>query len=173
MFPARSNSGIRSMNSDSSIIEMNERTANRTPTRRQPMANSGRLIKKLSRPTFSPVTLESTVAIPVTPPGAMSLGSKERRERERGQQRAQRQQQIIPDQLTAFRLKSIFSIFSSRCLSMPLWALCLRQRLILQYSLSHGCAVPDLRRSACLPPAPRAKAPRPRRGSSFIRPFSV
>ena len=33
MFPARSNSGIRSMNSDSSSIEMNERTAKRTPTR--------------------------------------------------------------------------------------------------------------------------------------------
>ena len=76
MFPARSNSGIRSMNSDSSIIEMNERTAKRTPTRRQPMANSGTLIKKLSRPTFSPVTLESTVAMPVTPPGAMSLVTK-------------------------------------------------------------------------------------------------
>ena len=76
MFPARSNSGIRSMNSDSSSIEMNERTAKRTPTRRQPMANSGTLIKKLSRPTFSPVTLESTVAMPVTPPGAMSLVTK-------------------------------------------------------------------------------------------------
>ena len=47
-----------------------------TPTRRQPMANSGRLIKKLSRPTLSPVTLESTVAMPVTPPGAMSLVTK-------------------------------------------------------------------------------------------------
>ena len=76
MSPARSKSGITSMNSESSIIEMNERTANRRPTRRQPIAKSGRLIKKLSRPTFSPVTLESTVAIPVTPPGAMSCGRK-------------------------------------------------------------------------------------------------
>ena len=34
-------------------------------------------------------------------------------------------------------------------------------------SLSHGCAVPDLRRSACLPPAPRATSSTPSKRELF------
>ena len=38
---------------------------------------------------------------------------------------------------------------------------CLSNKLRLPNSLSHGCAVPDLRRSACLPPAQRAASSTP------------
>ena len=64
------------MNSESSIIAKKDRTAKRQPTCRKPSANSGRLIKKLIRPTPSGTKLASTVAMPVTPPGAMSCGRK-------------------------------------------------------------------------------------------------
>ena len=50
---------------------------------------------------------------------------------------------------------------------------CLSNKLRLPNSLSHGCAVSDLRRSARLPPAPRATSSTPSKRELFIRLFSV
>ena len=70
--PETSRTGTRSMNSDINDIAMNERTAKRQPTVRQPIRNSGTFSTKLIRPTDSGSTLASTVEMPEMPPGAMS-----------------------------------------------------------------------------------------------------
>ena len=55
---------------------MNDLTANRQPTVRQPSRNSGTLMIKLSAPTLSGRYFARMVDIPVTPPGARSYGRK-------------------------------------------------------------------------------------------------
>ena len=59
---------------DSTTTEISVRIITRLSSRMNPAISSGMFISPIRLPTFQSVTLLTIVAIPVTPPGAISFG---------------------------------------------------------------------------------------------------